>query len=66
MTCTLLACTPEDFLSLGKLPALLKEAQSTRETAIFSKNAILKGSFDKYATDKKGKRGTAGRRIDLD
>ena len=26
---------------------------------IFSKNAILKGSFDKYAEDKKGKRGTA-------
>jgi len=26
---------------------------------IFSKNAILKGSFDKYALDKKGKRGTA-------
>ena len=27
--------------------------------AIFSKNAILKGSFDKYARDKRGKRGTA-------
>ncbi len=27
--------------------------------AIFSKNAILKGSFDKYAQDKRGKRGTA-------
>ncbi|MEI2761464.1 MAG: DNA methyltransferase [Methanothrix soehngenii] len=27
--------------------------------AIFSKNAILKGSFDKYAPDKRGKRGTA-------
>jgi len=27
--------------------------------AIFSKNAILKGSFDKYALDKRGKRGTA-------
>jgi hypothetical protein len=26
---------------------------------IFSKNAILKGSFDKYAADKKNKRGTA-------
>lgn len=26
---------------------------------IFSKNAILKGSFDAYAADKKGKRGTA-------
>ena len=26
---------------------------------IFSKNAILKGSFDKYAADKKSKRGTA-------
>jgi hypothetical protein len=25
---------------------------------IFSKNAVLKGSFDKYATDKKNKRGT--------
>jgi hypothetical protein len=27
--------------------------------SIFSKNAILKGSFDKFAADKKGKRGTA-------
>ncbi len=27
--------------------------------AIFSKNAILKGSFDKYAQDKRSKRGTA-------
>jgi hypothetical protein len=27
--------------------------------AIFSKNAILKGSFDRYAQDKRGKRGTA-------
>jgi hypothetical protein len=27
--------------------------------SIFSKNAILKGSFDKYAADKKNKRGTA-------
>ena len=27
--------------------------------AIFSKNAILKGSFDRYAHDKRGKRGTA-------
>ena len=26
---------------------------------IFSKNAILKGSFDKFAADKKGKKGTA-------
>ena len=26
---------------------------------IFSKNAVLKGSFDKYAADKKSKRGTA-------
>jgi hypothetical protein len=26
---------------------------------IFSKNAVLKGSFNKYADDKKGKRGTA-------
>ncbi len=26
--------------------------------SIFSKNAILKGSFDKFAADKKGKRGT--------
>jgi hypothetical protein len=26
---------------------------------IFSKNAVLKGSFDKYAADKKNKRGTA-------
>lgn len=27
--------------------------------SVFSKNAILKGSFDKFASDKKGKRGTA-------
>jgi len=27
--------------------------------SIFSKNAILKGSFDRFAADKKGKRGTA-------
>lgn len=27
--------------------------------SVFSKNAILKGSFDKFAADKKGKRGTA-------
>jgi len=26
--------------------------------SIFSKNAVLKGSFDKYAADKKGKKGT--------
>jgi len=28
-------------------------------TSIFSKNAVLKGSFDKYAADKKSKRGTS-------
>lgn len=28
-------------------------------TGIFSKNAVLKGSFDKYAADKKSKRGTS-------
>jgi len=27
--------------------------------SVFSKNAILKGSFDRFAADKKGKRGTA-------
>ncbi len=51
-----------DKASKGRIRYLTYKDYLTRwdEIAgIFSKDAILKGSFDKYALDKKGKRGTA-------
>ncbi len=53
---------PNDKPSLGRilyLTYLEYPAQWDELASIFSRDAVLKGSFDRYAESKKGKRGTA-------
>jgi hypothetical protein len=53
---------PNDKPSVGRLLYLTYKEYTTRWeeiASIFSKNAVLKGSFDKFALSRKGKRGTS-------
>jgi hypothetical protein len=53
---------PNDKPSVGRLLYLTYKEYTTRWeeiASIFSKDAVLKGSFDKFALSRKGKRGTS-------
>ncbi len=57
-----IAPKPNDKPSIGRIFYLTYNDYATRWeeiASIFSKEAVLKGSFDKYAVSRKGKRGTS-------